>query len=374
MGVSDPVVIVGGGLSGAAAAWSLTRRGVPVVLLEQFEPGHRLGSSHGSARIVRRAYGDGLYVRLTGEAFELWREIEVAAGSPLLRMLGGLDFGTPERVTRVAGLLADAGVPYEVLPPGEASGRWPGMSFDEDVLFHPQAGTLNSAGAVTAMLQLAVRAGADVRHRTKAATVTGTRVEPVEGEAIAARAVVVAAGGWVTPLLAGGVQLPELRVTQQQVFHFPRRDADAAPWPSVIHDRPGNPIYHLAGGRDGGPGDDRKIGEHLGGRSTTADARDGLVDPESRARVIRYVEEWLPGLEPTPRGEVTCLYTDTPSQDFLIDRVGDLVVCSPCSGHGAKFAPVVGEMVADLVTGAGAVPDRFRIAAQLSGRVGSVSL
>jgi sarcosine oxidase len=90
--------------------------------------------------------------------------------------------------------------------------------------------------------------------------------------------------------------------------------------------------------------------------------------------VIRYVEEWLPGLEPTPRGEVTCLYTDTPSQDFLIDRVGDLVVCSPCSGHGAKFAPVVGEMVADLVTGAGAVPDRFRIAAQLSGRVGSVSL
>jgi glycine/D-amino acid oxidase-like deaminating enzyme len=187
--------------------------------------------------------------------------------------------------------------------------------------------------------------------------------------------VVVAAGGWVAPLVAGSVPLPELRVTQQQVFHFPRRDPQAAPWPSVIHDRPGNAVYHLAGGRDGGPGDDRKIGEHLGGRLTTADDRDGLVDPVARERVVRYVEQWLPGLDPAPRGEVTCLYTDTPSEDFIVDRVGDVVVCSPCSGHGAKFAPLIGELVAGLVTGAGdATPARFRLAAHLSGRSGRVSL
>src|SRR5439155_23695782 len=98
---------------------------------------------------------------------------------------------------------------------------------------------------------------------------------------------------------------------------------------------------------------DRKIGEHDAGVECTAADRDGVVDAASRARAIEYVRRWLPGLDPTPRNEVTCLYTETPSEDFLIDRVDDLVVCSPCSGHGAKFAPLVGELVADLVTGAG---------------------
>jgi sarcosine oxidase len=133
-------------------------------------------------------------------------------------------------------------------------------------------------------------------------------------------------------------------------------------------------VYHLAGGRDGGPGDDRKIGEHDSGKPTTAGDRDGLVDAAVRASVVRYVKRWLPGLDPTPRNEATCLYTETPSEDFIVDRVGDLVVCSPCSGHGAKFAPLIGELVADLVTGAGGVPERFRLATHLTGRVGSVSL
>jgi sarcosine oxidase len=135
-------------------------------------------------------------------------------------------------------------------------------------------------------------------------------------------------------------------------------------------------VYHLAGGRDGGPGDDRKIGEHDGGHETTAAGRDGVVDAASRERVIEYVRRWLPGLDPAPRSEVTCLYTETPTEDFLIDRVGDVVVCSPCSGHGAKFAPLTGELVAGLVIGADEepVPDRFRLAAHLTGRAGSVSL
>src|SRR3954453_8476108 len=93
MALSDPVVIVGAGLAGAGAAWALARRDVPVIVFEQHAAGHRLGSSHGSARIVRRGYGDGLYVQLTGRAFELWREVEESSGTSLLRMLGGLDFG-----------------------------------------------------------------------------------------------------------------------------------------------------------------------------------------------------------------------------------------------------------------------------------------
>ena len=369
------MVIVGAGLAGAAAAWALASRDVPVVVLEQFTAGHVHGSSHGSARIVRRGYGDALYVGLSGRAFELWQEVEAASGATILRMLGGLDFGERRDVPRVAALLRDAGVPHEVLPAAEAAARWPGMEFNGDVVYHPQAGTMDADGAVRAMLSLAAARGADVRFETAATAVSPDGVQLADGSSLPARCVVVAAGGWVAPLLSGLVELPPLRVTQQQVFHFPRLDPSAPPWPSVIHEPEGHAVYHLAGGRDGGPGDDRKLGEHDAGRETTAATRDGVVDPASRARLIEYVQRWLPGLDPTPRTQVTCLYTETPSEDFVLDRVGDLVVASPCSGHGAKFAPLVGELVAGLVMGGDVeIPERFRLAGHLSGRAGSVSL
>lgn len=367
------VVIVGAGLAGAASAWSLARRGRSVILLEQFAAGHAAGSSHGSARIVRRAYGDALYTSLTGQAFELWREVEHASGAAILRSYGGLDFGPRRNVAAVAGHLAAAGVTHEVLPAAEAERRWPGMRFEGEVVYHPQAGTMDAALAVSTLVALS---GADVRYESRAVAVSAAgQVMLADGTSLTAPTVVVSAGAWVGPLLSSIVELPPLRVTQQQIFHFPRRDPSRPPWPSVIHDRADAAVYHLAGGRDGGPGDDRKIGEHDGGVPCTADDRSGVVNPDSRARVVDYVRRWLPGLVPEPRGEATCLYTETPSEDFILDRVGPLVVCSPCSGHGAKFAPLIGELVADLADGTGAaVPPRFRLATHLEGRVGSVSL
>jgi monomeric sarcosine oxidase len=378
VGAALDVVIVGGGLAGSATAWAATQRGLSVVLLEQFTPGHDRGSSHGSARIVRRAYGDLLYTQLTGRAFELWSELERASGQRILRLPGGLDFGEDRDVPAVADRLAQAGVPHEVLDPGDAQRRWPGMRFAGPVVYHPQAGTMDPVAAITAFTELASRGGADVRYRAAAAairpTAAGATVDCVDGSSVTASCAVVAAGGWLGPLMAGQAELPPLRVTQQQIFHFPRYDPAAPPWPSVIHQGDGVEIYHLAGGRDGGPGDDRKIGEHGHGTVATAAGRDGRVDPRSRDRVVDYVRDWLPGLEPVPRTESTCLYTTTPSEDFVLDRVGPIVVCSPCSGHGAKFAPLIGELVTGLVTGDGDVPERFRLRSHASGRVGSVSL
>ena len=142
------VAVVGGGLMGAAAAWAAARRGLSVSLHEQFEPGHVRGSSHGSARIVRRGYSDALYTRISGEAFELWREVELAADVRLLRMVGGLDHG-PTRTAQVARLLAAAGVPHEVLAAADAEARWPGMRFAGPVVYHPQAGTMDADRAVS---------------------------------------------------------------------------------------------------------------------------------------------------------------------------------------------------------------------------------
>lgn len=369
------VAIVGAGLAGSAAAWALSRRGRSVALVEQFASGHDRGSSHGSARIVRRAYGDALYTRLTGEAFELWREVESESGVALLRMLGGLDFGPHRDVPAVAAHLAAAGVVHEVLPTAEAARRWPGMEFEGDVVYHPQAGTLDAEAAVATMIALARSAGADVHFGRPATAITPEGgVSFGDGSRLTADVVVVAAGGWVAALAGSLVNLPPLRVTQQQVFHFPRRDPTAPPWPSVIHETVGAQVYHLAGGRDGGPLDHRKIGEHDGGVSCTADDRTGMVDAAGRDRVIRYLERWLPGLDPQIASETTCLYTETPTQDFILDRVGSVILCSPCSGHGAKFAPLVGEYVAGLVDGSRTVPERFRLAWHASGRVGSVSL
>ena len=366
------MVIVGAGLAGAAAAWSLSRRGYSVLVLEQFAAGHSRGSSHGSARIVRRAYGDALYTELTGRAFELWRDVELASGEQLLRRYGGLDFGPRRNVAAVAAHLAAAGVPHEVLPAAEAQRRWAGMVFEGEVVFHPQAGTMDAARAVAVLLELS---GADVRFETPATAVRESgEVLLADGSTVRGDAVVISAGAWVAPLLESVVALPPLRVTQQQIFHFPRLDPTQPPWPSVIHESASAAVYHLAGGRDGGAGDDRKIGEHDGGTDTTAETRTGAIDEASRRRVVDYVRRWLPGLSPEPRSEASCLYTETPSEDFLIDRVGRLVVCSPCSGHGAKFAPLIGELVAGLVSGTDSVPDRFRLATHLSGRVGSVSL
>ncbi|MCM2424989.1 FAD-dependent oxidoreductase [Streptomyces sp. RKAG337] len=368
MATRAELVVIGGGLMGTATAWAASRRGLSVLLLEQFAPGHALGSSHGSSRIVRRGYEDPLYTQLTGRSFELWRELESDSGTSLLRMLGSVDFGTRQYAGSVAAQLAAAGVAHEVLRPDEAERRWPGMRFEGPVVHHAQGGTVDAASAVTAFTGAAVRRGAVVRYGAAVAaleaTKDGARVHLADGDTVLADHVVVAAGGWTAGLLAGHVELPPLTVTQQDTFHFPRLDPAAPAWPSVLHEQ-GAGIYHLAGGRDGGPADDRKVGEHYAGRETTAAGRDGVITAESRARVVAYVKRWLPGLDPTPRTETSCLFTFTPSEDFLLDRAGPFVVCSPCSGHGAKFAPLIGELATGLVTGDATVPEPFRLTAHV---------
>jgi sarcosine oxidase len=362
------VAVVGAGLMGAATASALTRRGTAVALFEARQPGHRAGSSHGSARIFRWGYPDPLYVGLVGQARELWRELEAAAGEPLIRPTGGVDHGRTRDPEALAAVLRAAGLAVELLSRREATARWPGMVFDGPVLFHAEAGALDPDRAIAAMLRRAVAGGAGWYPDTPV-----LRVEPdTEGvrlhlpdRSVRAGTVVVAAGAWLPSLLDGVVKLPRLTVTEQRVFHFPRRDPAAA-WPAFIHVEDDRIMYGLPGGRDGGPGDAVKVGAHFAGPVTTADTRTGVVDEQSRRLVVAYAREYLPGLEPLPQAETTCLYTATDSEDFVLDRAGRIVVCSPCSGHGAKFAPLIGELAADLCTGRDdRVPDRFRLATQL---------
>lgn len=362
------VLVVGAGLMGAMTAMAAGARGLGVVVVEQFGTSHLHGSSHGSARIVRRAYPDGFYVGLTGRAFEWWNEMERRTGTPLLRMTGGLDHGPVRDIAGLGRHLVDAGVECELLDSRSAEDRWPGMRFEGNVLFHPQAGTVDCDRAVSGALAAAASTGAQILPSTAGVSIQldgDSALVTTSRGTVRARTVVLAVGAWLPEfgrLIQGDtLDLPPLRVSQQQVFHFARRPG-IPEWPVSIH-KSTLSTYSLPGGRDGGPGGARKVAEHDADYDTTARTRSGAVDPAGRQRIVDYVTHWLPGLVPEPFAEATCLYTSTGNEDFLLDRVGPIVVCSPCSGHGAKFAPLIGELTADLVTGTGTPERRFTLAA-----------
>jgi monomeric sarcosine oxidase len=347
------VVVIGAGLAGSAAARAVASRGRSVVVLEAFEPGHRRGSSHGSARIFRQAYPDPLYVRLTGEAQRLWRQLADEAGEEFILTTGGLDFGPAREQEKMHEILRAFGVPAELMPPAAAAERWPGIAFGRDpVMFQPDAGVIDAERAMSAMRALAQARGAQIHYGSPVLSLSASGAGAVVRTADRswhASVVVVAAGAWLEPLLGGLVALPPLVVTQQQAFHFVPR-ASARPWPTFVY-RGEVVMYGLLAGRDGEVPGAIKVGRHDLGPVTTGDDRDGIVSPAGREEVRAFVRETLEGLGPDPVGELTCLYTSTATEDFILDRQGPFVVCSACSGHGAKFAPLTGEFVADLACG-----------------------
>ncbi|MBP5934642.1 FAD-dependent oxidoreductase [Streptomyces acidiscabies] len=353
------IAVVGAGLMGAATAWQLARRGHEVTLVEAHDIGHRHGSSHGSSRIFRRAYADPLYVGLTGRAYEEWRELEGDSATPLLRTTGGLDLGEGRDPEALAGVLEGAGVPYELLGAEAALERWPFIRFDGAVLYHPGAGVVDADATVAACVRRAGELGAQVLTGVRVVGIKDGRVGLADGREVVAETVVVAAGAWL-PDLGLSVVLPELRVTQQQVFHFRQRQP-ADEWPVLVAKDADMQVYGLPSGSDGGAGPAMKVAEHDRGTPTTAGTRTGIVDSGSRTRITTLVEDRFPGLDPDPVAEATCLYTTTPDEDFVLDRQGSLVIVSPCSGHGAKFTPLIGAMAADLATGKGVPHPRFRL-------------
>ena len=339
------VVVVGAGAMGAAAAWWLARQGRDVVVLERFEQGHVRGSSHGSSRIFRLAYPLPRYVRMAQLALPLWRELEADTGATLLETTGGVDHGDPAGVQAVAAALEQQGAAFELLPADAAAERWPAMRFEGDVLHQPDAGRCRADDTVQALQDRVVGLGGAVHFDEAVERVLQVHDDVAVETATAeyrARVCIVAAGAWIGKVAGGLVALPPLTITREQVFHFPARPEPRQDWPSFIHHR--DPfVYGLES-----PGEGVKVAEHHTGAVVDPDRRGFDVDPAGAARVAAYVRQWFPGLLPEATGATTCLYTTTPTQDFLVERHGPVVVVSACSGHGFKFVPLIGRMAADL--------------------------
>lgn len=359
------VIVVGGGAMGSAAAWRLAGRGLDVVLLERFEPGHVRGSSHGASRVFRLAYPDADYVALARRALPLWRELEAAAGVELLTTTGGVDHGPDATVGPIVAALTALGVRFEQLTPAAAAERWPGLAFDQRVVHQAEAGRVHADATVAALQRAAVALGADVRHRTpvrrlRARAAGGVEVDTDDGTLRAAGAV-VALGAWTSPLLDGLVDLPRLVVTAEQPAHFTPYDP-AIPWPSFLHypsraSPAGWGAYGLFT-----PGEGVKVGVHGTGVVSDPDRRSFAPDPAGERVLREYVARWLPGVDPDSALPMSCLYTSTANEDFVLDRRGPLSVAAGFSGHGFKFVPAIGEILADLATGAAPAPARFSLA------------
>ena len=360
------VVVIGAGAMGTAAARALAERGVDVVALERFRIGHASGSSHGPTRIFRLSYPHVDYTRLAKRALQGWANLEEASGERLLVRTGGLDVGPVARDCRAA--LDATGLASEWLSAAEAAQRFPAIDFGglREILYQPDAGVCLAARTVEAQARVARRAGADLREdasveRLERTNSGGVRVWTAGG-AIEARVAVVTAGSWAAPLLvdAGLPPLP-LTAVLQHVSYFPGPGGTASPHLPTFIDWSGPDIswYALASAGEA-PG--VKVGQHVGGRPVDPAAGPFEVDPAMATVHSAYVRTRFPGLGPEPVLTETCLYTMTPDEDFILDRVGPVVIGSPCSGHGFKFAPLIGDVLADLALGSPPGPPGSRFA------------
>jgi sarcosine oxidase len=342
------VIVIGGGAMGTAAARTLAERGRSTLLLERFTIGHGRGSSGGPTRIFRLAHPDPRDVRMARLAGDLWRELEDRSGEALLHTTGSLLAG--ERDGTTAAALEAAGVAFERLTPLDVTERWPALAFERGVelLSQDDGGVCMAERTVRTQARLAVGAGASVREETpvRRLSVNGFGVDvDTDGGAYHAMIAVVTAGAWSRGLLGGTDWDLPLVPTLEQVTYFALERPSSLP---VLLDRTLDPALLYTVPNPEEPGS-FKVGLHMSGPPVDPDQRGFDPDPEHVAHVTAYADGRFAPHTPTGASD-TCLYTNTLDQDFVLDRRGPLVVGSACSGHGFKFTPLIGRILADLAT------------------------
>ncbi len=357
------VLVLGGGIVGASTAYALRRQGLTVALIEQFAPGHTRGSSHGDSRIVRFNYSEAIYVEMALLGYPAWERLEQAAGQALWQKTGLIEYG-PANCLPVAESEANLrlyDLPYEWFSADEAERRFPQFRFaaGSEILYQPQGAVAFATPAVLALWRLFQDSGGTA--------ISGQRVEQIEilPDAVVLRAgeqswrgrhLVLAAGGWSRQWAAAlDLDLP-ITVTQETLAYFPAKDTavnhrvGVMPCMVDYHQVQAQPFYCLPQVEIAGV----KTGWHHSGTVIDADHR-VTRSPEILRQMQGWVERAFPHLQPEPIELIDCLYSNTPDYHFILDRhprYAHVVIGAGFSGHGFKFGPILGELLADLVTGA----------------------
>jgi sarcosine oxidase len=324
--------------------------------VEQFEPGHSQGSGHGESRIIRTAYHEHpAYVPLVRSGWRLWRSLEAATGTSLLTRTGAVMVGPVdgELITGVLDAVRTHDLPYEELDQAACRGRFPQhvLRVTERAVFEPDAGFLRPELAIRTMAAAAVAAGATLITTTRARAVEavpgGVRVL-LDGGALTARHVVICAGAWIGELLPP--LRPALQVERQVQAWFPVRDRSMYTperFPVFIRESSGHFLY----GIPSPDGHAIKVGIHHEGVPTNPRTIDRSISHADMAALTTLISQLLREVEPTADRATVCMYTNAPDGHFVIGAapgLDNVTVVSACSGHGFKFAPVLGEIAADL--------------------------
>ena len=354
-------IVVGLGAMGSATLYHLAQRGSRALGLERLSPGHMRGSSHGDSRIIRETYFEHpLYVPLVRRAHELWRELERRSGESLMTITGGLMIGPPDGMI-ISGTLRSAvehGLPHSILSPLEVHERFPAFELADDLVavLDPRAGFLDPEACNRAHIKAALELGGEARFNEPvidwSAEGDGVRVKTEAAEYTADK-LVLSAGAWNRSMVPD-LELP-LAVERQAVFWLdPESDRshyDIGRLPIYAYEyRAGNICY-------GFPRLPRGV------KASVMHAGEIVPDPDNVNRVVdsaevnslrAALEPILPALAVAPvRESDVCLFTNTPDHDFIIDFHPfrpQVLISSPCSGHGFKFSSAIGEIQADLLT------------------------
>ncbi len=355
-------IVVGLGAMGSSALYQLSRRGLRVLGLEAFEPGHRLGSSHGESRVIRLAYFEHPnYVPLLHRAYQLWADLERESGQDLLHITGGLMIGPPDS-EHVAGTRASAvqhGLEYAMLDQDEVRYRYPAMHLgaDEVALWEPRSGYLRPERCIDAFIKLAISSGAETHYEepvhTWKADAGGVEVRTDKGVYMADQ-LVFTCGARISKVVGDGMPAvtPERAVlfwmepTEPELFAEGR--CPIYLWNSAVY---GFPHVEWPG---------VKVARHHTGVFCDPDTVDRTVNAEDERLLRSGIADRIPALNGRVLSSLTCLYENSPDEHFLIDRPQghpNVVYAGGFSGHGFKFASVIGEILADLVTRGQAMPE-----------------
>jgi sarcosine oxidase len=358
MNKSFDVVVIGLGAMGSATAYHLARRGYRVLGLDSFTPPHSFGSSHGQTRFIREAYFEHpLYVPLVQRAHRYWAELEQEVGQLLIRQTGGLMIGHPNGAV-VMGSQRSAQIhhlPYEVLTASEVRSRFPAFHPADDMIavWEPRAGILFPEACIEAHLKMARRHGAMLRleEPVTAWEADGRGARVLTSKALYhADRLLLTVGAWISRFVAD-LKLP-LTVERQVLFWFePTADAecfDANRCPIYLWEYAPDRFFY--GFPDLGEG--VKVGRHHEGEAADPDHLRRDVAAEEVEAMRTLLRRYMPTADGHLRLTTVCMYTNTPDSHFLIDFHPvhpNVLLASPCSGHGFKFSSVIGEILADLL-------------------------
>jgi sarcosine oxidase len=352
------VIIAGLGAMGSAAAFHLSRAGKRVAGFDRFAPPHAQGSSHGQTRIIREAYFEHpSYVPLVQRAYVLWEELSRLSQTPLFLQTGGLMLGSPQSaVFNGAKRSADThGLPYSLLTAEEVRKRFPALRPEDDMaaIWEPRAGVLFPEQCVSAHLTQARRQGAQLHTEEPVLAWKpdgqGVRVTTNRGE-YGATFLILTAGSWLASLLADW-KVP-LRIERQILFWFGAIENPSFFEPAAcpIHLWEFEPGRFFYGFPDLGHG--VKVACHHDGEFTSPDQVRRDVSEQEIEKMRRVVRRFLPSADGPLISSTVCLYTNTPDEHFWLDRhpaCPQVLIASPCSGHGFKFSSAIGEVLSQLV-------------------------